>query len=91
MKNLIYLADFDPNIKNQINNLKNKTGAEEAGKLLQKDAVGGVQWVLFGIMLLAILNFAVQAKKHDWKKSWWSIAVAVVVAVIAYMILPALA
>ena len=91
MKNLIYLADFDPNIKNQINNLKNKTGAEEAGKLLQKDAVGGIQWVLFFIMLAAIVSFAIQARKHDWKKAGWSIGVAVLVAVLAYMILPALA
>ena len=89
----MYLADpsnFNPNLKEQWTNLKNRTGVEEAGKLLTKDSVGAVQWFLFFVILGALILFALQARKHEMKKAGWSIGVAIAIAVIAYLILPAL-
>ena len=45
------LADgsFDPSLKNQLNNIKNKTQIVEAGKESQKDMVGMAQYALFAL------------------------------------------
>lgn len=93
MNKIKFLADpsgFDPNISNQINNLKNRTGIVEAGKLLSKDAAGVVQWILGFIMFGGFIYLAVQLNKHEHKKAWKTVGGLVAVAILAFWIVPAL-
>lgn len=82
------LATFDPSLKNQLNNIKNKTQIVEAGKEAQKDAVGLTQWVLFGLILITCILGFNWARKHDWKKAVPAFAVAILAGVFAWLILP---
>lgn len=82
------LATFDPSLKNQLNNIKNKTQIVEAGKEAQKDAVGLTQWVLFGLILITCILGFNWARKHDWKKAVPAFGVAILAGVFAWLILP---
>jgi hypothetical protein len=87
---LLLLTSFDPSLKNQLNNIKNKTQIVEAGKETQKDAVGLTQWVLFGMILLTCTLGFNWARKHDWKKAIPAFAVAVLAGIFGWFILPSL-
>jgi hypothetical protein len=84
----LQLLTFDPSLKNQLNNIKNKTQIVEAGKEAQKDAVGLTQWVLFGLILITCILGFNWARKHDWKKAVPAFAVAILAGVFAWLILP---
>ena len=87
------LADgsFDPSVKNQLNNIKNKTQIVEAGKESQKDMVGMTQYALFALILVTVVLGINWARKHDWKKAIPAFGVAVLAGVIGWLILPSLA
>lgn len=87
------LADgsFDPSLKNQLNNIKNKTQIVEAGKESQKDMVGMTQYALFALILVTLVLGINWARKHDWKKATPAFGVAVLAGVIGWLILPSLA
>lgn len=85
---LLLLTSFNPSLKNQLNNIKNKTQIVEAGKEAQKDAVGLTQWILFGLILLTCTLGFNWARKHDWKKAVPAFAVAILAGIFAWLILP---
>ena len=84
------LATFDPSLKNQLNNIKNKTQIVEAGKDTQKDLVGLTQFALFGLILLTCVLGFHWARKHDWKKALPAFCVAVLAGIFGWFILPSL-
>lgn len=94
MNNIKYLADpsnFDPNISNQINKLKNVTGVDEAKKLLSKEFVSTAQWIIGIIIIAAIVSACVFGFKHKWKEFKWAMVAIIVSAVLGFLILPSLA
>jgi hypothetical protein len=82
------LATFDPSLKNQLNNIKNKTQVVEAGKESQKDLVGLTQWGLFAIILIAVFMGFHYSRKHDWKKAVFSFGTAILAGIFGWLILP---
>ena len=94
MNKIKYLADpsnFDPNISNQINKLKNVTGVDEAKKLLSKEFVSTAQWIIGGIIIAGILFASYFGFKHKWKEFKWAVIAIIISAVLGYLLLPALA
>lgn len=94
MNNIKYLADpsnFDPNISNQINKLKNVTGVDEAKKLLSKEFVSNAQWAIGIIIILGILFASYFGFKHKWKEFKWTMIGIGISAVLGFLILPSLA
>lgn len=94
MDKIKFLADpsnFDPNISNQINKLKNVTGVDEAKKLLSKEFVSTAQWIIGGIIIAGILFASYFGFKHKWKEFKWAVIAIIISAVLGYLILPALA
>lgn len=94
MNNIKYLADpsnFDPNISNQINKLKNVTGVDEAKKLLSKEFVSTAQWIIGIIIIVAIVSACVFGFKHKWKEFKWAMVAIIVSAILGFLILPSLA
>lgn len=61
------LADgsFDPSLKNQLNNIKNKTQIGEAAKDSQNDMIHMAQYALFALALLSAVMGINWARKHD--------------------------
>lgn len=84
------LTTFDPSLKNQLNNIKNKTQIVEAGKETQKDFVGMTQFGLFVIILIAIIMGFHYLRKHDWKKALFSLATIILAGIFGWFILPTL-
>lgn len=84
------LTTFDPSLKNQLNNIKNKTQIVEAGKETQKDFVGLTQFGLFVIILIAVIMGFHYLKKHDWKKALFSLATIILAGIFGWFILPTL-
>ena len=84
------LTTFDPSLKNQLNNIKNKTQIVEAGKETQKDFVGMTQFGLFVIILIAIIMGFHYLRKHDWKKALFSLATIILSGIFGWLILPTL-
>lgn len=82
------LTSFDPSLKNQLNNIKNKTQIVEAGKESQKDLVGLTQWGLFAIILIAVFMGFHYSRKHDWKKAVFSWGAAILAGIFGWLILP---
>jgi hypothetical protein len=82
------LTSFDPSLKNQLNNIKNKTQIVEAGKESQKDFVGLTQWGLFAIILVAVFMGFHYSRKHDWKKAVFSWGTAILAGIFGWLILP---
>lgn len=91
MNKINYLADFDPNISNQINKLKNVTGVDEAKKLLSKEFVSNAQWAIGAIIIVGIVVACVYGSKHKWKEFKLTIAGLIVSAILGFLILPSLA
>ena len=87
MNKIKYLADpsnFDPNISNQINKLKNVTG-------VSKEFVSTAQWIIGGIIIAGILFASYFGFKHKWKEFKWAVIAIIISAVLGYLLLPALA
>jgi len=84
------LTTFDPSLKNQLNNIKNKTQIVEAGKETQKDFVGLTQFGLFVIILIAVIMGFHYLRKHDWKKALFSLATIILAGIFGWFILPTL-
>lgn len=84
------LTTFDPSLKNQLNNIKNKTQIVEAGKETQKDFVGLTQFGLFVIILIAVVMGFHYLRKHDWKKALFSLATIILAGIFGWFILPTL-
>lgn len=84
------LTTFDPSLKNQLNNIKNKTQIVEAGKETQKDFVSMTQFGLFVIILIAIIMGFHYLRKHDWKKALFSLATIILAGIFGWLILPTL-
>ena len=84
------LADgsFDPSLKNQLNNIKNKTQIGEAAKDSQNDMIHMAQYALFALALLSAVMGINWARKHDWKKAIHAFATAVLAGIIGGLILP---
>jgi len=84
------LADgsFDPSLKNQLNNIKNKTQIGEAAKDSQTDLIHMTQYALFALALLSVVLGINWARKHDWKKAIPALGVAVLAGIIGGLILP---
>lgn len=84
------LADgsFDPSLKNQLNNIKNKTQIGEAAKDSQNDMIHMAQYALFALALLSAVMGINWARKHDWKKAIPAFGVAVLAGIIGGLILP---
>lgn len=84
------LADgsFDPSLKNQLNNIKNKTQIGEAAKDSQNDMIHMAQYALFALALLSAVMGINWARKHDWKKAILAFATAVLAGIIGGLILP---
>lgn len=94
MNKIKYLADpsnFDPNISNQINKLKNVTGVDEAKKLLSKEFVSNAQWIIGLIIIVGIVVASYFGFKHKWKEFKWTLAGIIISAVLGFLILPSLA
>lgn len=91
IKFLVDPSNFDPNISNQINKLKNVTGVDEAKKLLSKEFVSTAQWIIGIIIIVGIVFASVFGFKHDWKKFKWAIVAIIISAVLGFLILPSLA
>lgn len=94
MNKIQYLADpsnFDPNISNQINKLKNVTGVDEAKKLLSKEFVSTAQWAIGIIIILGILFASYFGFKHKWKEFKWTMVAIGISAILGFLILPSLA
>lgn len=91
MNKIKYLADFDPNISNQINKLKNVTGVDEAKKLLSKEFVSNAQWAISAIIIAGIVFACVFGFKHKWKEFKLTIAGLIISAILGFLILPSLA
>jgi hypothetical protein len=91
MNKINYLADFDPNISNQINKLKNVTGVDEAKKLISKEFVGNAQWAIGIIIVIGIVVACYFGTKHKWKEFKLTIAGLIISAVLGFLILPSLA
>lgn len=94
MNKIQYLADpsnFDPNISNQINKLKNVTGVDEAKKLLSKEFVSTAQWAIGIIIILGILFASYFGFKHKWKEFKWAMVAIAISAILGFLILPSLA
>lgn len=79
---------FDPSLKNQLNNIKNKTQIVEAGKESQKDFVGLTQFGLFVIILIAIIMGFHYLRKHDWKKALFALATIILAGIFGWFIVP---
>lgn len=84
------LTTFDPSLKNQLNNIKNKTQIVEAGKETQKDFVGLTQWGMLALILIACIMGIHYLRKHDWKKALFSFGTAIVAGILGWLILPSL-
>ena len=84
------LTSFDPSLKNQLNNIKNKTQIVEAGKETQKDLIGLTQFGLFALILLTCWLGFNWARKHDWKKAVPAFGVVVLAGIFGWFILPSL-
>lgn len=84
------LADgsFDPSLKNQLNNIKNKTQVGEASKDFQNDMIHMAQFALLALALLSVVLGINWARKHDWKKAIPAFATAVLAGIIGGLILP---
>jgi hypothetical protein len=94
MNKIKYLADpsnFDPNISNQINKLKNVTGVDEAKKLLSKEFVSTAQWIIGIIIIVGIVVASYFGFKHKWKEFKWTLAGIIISAILGFLILPSLA
>jgi hypothetical protein len=84
----LQLLTFDPSLKNQLNNIKNKTQIVEAGKESQKDFVGLTQFGLFVIILIAIIMGFHYLRKHDWKKALFALATIILAGIFGWFIVP---
>lgn len=84
----LQLLTFDPSLKNQLNNIKNKTQIVEAGKESQKDFVGLTQFGLFVIILIAIIMGFHYLRKHDWKKALFALATIILAGIFGWFIIP---
>lgn len=84
------LADgnFDPSLKNQLNNIKNKTQIGETAKETQTDMIHMTQYALFALALLSVIFGINWARKHDWKKALPAFGVAILAGIIGGLILP---
>lgn len=84
------LADgsFDPSLKNQLNNIKNKTQIGEAAKDSQNDMIHMAQYALFALALLSAVMGINWGRKHDWKKAIPAFATAALAGIIGGLILP---
>ena len=87
---LLVGGNFDPSLKNQLNNIKNKTQIVEAGKETQGDMIGMTQFALLGLLLLSLVLGVNWARKHDWKKAIPAFGVAVLAGIIGWLILPSM-
>lgn len=85
---LLVGGNFDPSLKNQLNNIKNKTQIVEAGKETQNDMIGVAQFAIFGLLLLSVVLGINWARKHDWKKAIPAFGVAIIAGIIGWLILP---
>lgn len=85
---LLVGGNFDPSLKNQLNNIKNKTQIGEAGKEVQNDMIGVTQFAIFGLLLLSVVLGINWARKHDWKKAIPAFGVAIIAGIIGWLILP---
>ena len=84
------LTTFDQSLKNQLNNIKNKTQIVEAGKESQKDFVDLTQWGMFALILIACFMGFHYLRKHDWKKALFSLATIILAGIFGWLILPTL-
>lgn len=87
---LLVGGNFDPSLKNQLQNIKGKTQINEAGKEVSGDMIGMTQFALLGLLLLSIVLGVNWARKHDWKKAIPAFGVAVLAGIIGWLILPSL-
>lgn len=87
---LLVGGNFDPSLKNQLNNIKNKTQIVEAGKETQNDMIGMAQFAIFGLLLLSVIFGINWARKHDWKKAIPAFLVAIIAGIIGWLILPSM-
>lgn len=85
---LLVGGNFDPSLKNQLNNIKNKTQINEAGKEVEGDMIGLTQFALLGLLLLSLVLGVNWARKHDWKKAIPAFGVAVLAGIIGWLVLP---
>lgn len=85
---LLVGGNFDPSLKNQLNNIKNKTQISEAGKEVEGDMIGMTQFALLGLLLLSLVLGVNWARKHDWKKAIPAFGVAVLAGIIGWLVLP---
>ena len=85
---LLVGGNFDPSLKNQLNNIKNKTQINEAGKEVEGDMIGMTQFALLGLLLLSLVLGVNWARKHDWKKAIPAFGVAVLAGIIGWLVLP---
>lgn len=81
-------GNFDPSLKNQLQNIKGKTQINEAGKEVEGDLIGMTQFALLALLLLSIVLGVNWARKHDWKKAIPAFGVAVLAGIIGWLILP---
>ena len=81
-------GNFDPSLKNQLNNIKNKTQIGEAAKDTQNDMIHMTQYALFALALLSLVLGVNWARKHDWKKALPAFGVAILAGIIGGLILP---
>jgi hypothetical protein len=84
----LQLLTFDPSLKNQLNNIKNKTQIVEAGKESQKDFVSLTQYGLFVIILIAIIMGFHYLRKHDWKKALFALLTIILAGIFGWFIIP---
>lgn len=87
---LLVGGNFDPSLKNQLNNIKNKTQVNEAGKELGGDMIGLTQFALLALLLLSVVFGVNWARKHDWKKAIPAFGVAILAGIIGWFILPSI-
>lgn len=87
---LLVGGNFDPSLKNQLNNIKNKTQIVEAGKETQNDMIGVAQFAIFALLLLSVIFGINWARKHDWKKAIPAFGVAIIAGIIGWLILPSM-
>lgn len=87
---LLVGGNFDPSLKNQLNNIKNKTQIVEAGKETQNDMIGMAQFAIFALLLLSVIFGINWARKHDWKKAIPAFGVAIIAGIIGWLILPSM-
>ena len=85
---LLVGGNFDPSLKNQLQNIKGKTQISEAGKEAEGDMIGMTQFALLGLLLLSLVLGVNWARKHEWKKAIPAFGVAVLAGIIGWLILP---